>query len=413
MEPHASEPERSGGPARAGAFRLAIVVSHPIEFHVPIYRALAKDPRVDLTVYYCSDWGIRESYDPAFNRMIRWDVPLLEGYRHVFLPNRAVGRPSFRFWGLVNPGIVGEVRRGRFDAVNVFGYVHATNWLAIAAALLTRTPLILRGEADLDKRTSGLTRAAKRIVLTLLFRHIDAFLYSYGRNKQFFRHYGAPEEKLFFHPCAVDNDFFQGEARRLKPLAADIKRSVGIARPDLPVILFSGTLIPRKRPQDLLAAFRGIASRANLVLMGDGALRGDIERFVRDMNIPNVYLVGFKNQSEISMFHSIADVFALPSEYDPSPKVMNEAMNFALPVVTTDKVGTGPDMIREGENGFIYRAGDVAALADRLARLVDDKALRERMGAASLAAVNEWSIGRDARAFLEALTYVHGKRNAA
>lgn len=407
----ATKAQNAAGAAGNKKFRLAIVVSHPIEFHVPIYRELTKDPRVDLTVYYCSDWGIKESYDPMFNRMIKWDVPLLEGYRSVFLKNFGVGK-QFSFFGQINPGIVRELRNGNYDAVNVFGYVYVTNWLAMLTCMCMGTPIIFRGEADLAKSIGSVKKAVKRVVLTNLFRRVAAFLYTYALNKEFYRFYGVPEEKLFFHPCAVDNNFFQANAKRLKPKARELKQSIGITKPDLPTILFSGTFIPRKRPMDIVVAFQSVADRANLVLMGDGAEREKVEKFVRDKKLPNVYFVGFKNQSEISSFHAIADIFVLPSEYDPSPKVVNEAMNFGVPIITTDKVGTVPDLIQNNRNALIYPVGDVKVLSECMGKLVDNRELRERFGAESLKIVNEWSIERDAQGWVEALEYIYGKQKA-
>jgi glycosyltransferase involved in cell wall biosynthesis len=106
------------------------------------------------------------------------------------------------------------------------------------------------------------------------------------------------------------------------------------------------------------------------------------------------------------MFHFVSDIFVLPSEYDPSPKVLNEALNFGHPIITTDRVGTAPELIQEGRNGFIFKVGDVEGLADYLEQLIDDIDLRKKFGIESLKIVNNWSIERDVQGWLEALKYV-------
>ncbi len=68
------------------SFRLAIVISHPIQYYAPIYRELAKLPGLELKVFFACDWGVQPSLDPGFGQTFAWDVPLLEGYAHEFLP---------------------------------------------------------------------------------------------------------------------------------------------------------------------------------------------------------------------------------------------------------------------------------------------------------------------------------------
>ena len=67
-------------------YRLAILVSHPIQYFSPLYRRLAKQPGIDLTVYYCHQPKAESAFDPGFGRIVNWDVPLLDGHRHVVLP---------------------------------------------------------------------------------------------------------------------------------------------------------------------------------------------------------------------------------------------------------------------------------------------------------------------------------------
>jgi len=69
-------------------YKLAVLISHPIQYHVPIFQALAKDPQVDLTVYYCWDFGVgEERVEPEFGVKYSWDIPMLEGYNYKFLKN--------------------------------------------------------------------------------------------------------------------------------------------------------------------------------------------------------------------------------------------------------------------------------------------------------------------------------------
>lgn len=391
-------------------YQLAVLASHPIQYHAPLFRALAARHEIDLTVYFC--WNSIGKFDPEFACHVAWDVPLLAGYKYRFLSNLSL-RPGPSFFGQVNPTIVQELRRNHYDAILLQEYTTATVWFGFLEARLTRTPIIFRGEADLLLPRSRWRVTLKRVLLPWLFKHIDAFLYSCTRNANYYRHYGVPGEKLFFCPCAVDNVFWQEQAGKFRDAKSTLKEKMGTPS-ESPVILFVGKLIPGKRPLDLLRAFAGVYSRCNawLVFVGDGSLKPDLEHYCKQGGFQRVLLTGFKNQSEIAPFYAMADIFVLASDYDRSPKALNEAMNFGIPVITTDRVGTAPDLVKHGENGFIYPVGDVSTLQDYLAKLLEDPGFREQMGKRSLEIVSEWSFENDVKGILAALDYIQTKRFA-
>lgn len=388
-------------------YRLAILTSHPIQYQAPLFRKLAAHPKIDLTVYFCWDFGIREEYDPGFGKKIKWDIPLLEGYKYKFLRNYSP-KPNKGFLGHINPGIIRELFENHYDAILVHGYVNFSNWLAFLGAWLSGTPIIFRGETDLSNPRSFLKRISKKAILVPLFKMISAFLYSYRANAEYYKHYNVPENKLFFCPCAVDNSYWQTQAIGLRNKKTQLKKKFGISD-GYSVILYVAKLIPQKRPMDLLRAYEIVCNRhikTSLIFVGDGPEVDSLKNYVQKKNLKNVFFTGFKNQSELPPFYSIADVFVLPSEHDRSPKAINEAMNFSTPIITTNKVGTAPDLIKIGENGFIYSVGDIKALVDCLLRVLGNPKIAEEMGRKSLEIIFKWSFEEDVNGILKALEYV-------
>ena len=71
-------------------YRIAYLVTHPIQYQAPLLRLIAEQPDFDLTVFFQSDFSLHTHHDEGFGRAIAWDIPLLDGYRHEFLP--AIGR---------------------------------------------------------------------------------------------------------------------------------------------------------------------------------------------------------------------------------------------------------------------------------------------------------------------------------
>lgn len=388
----------------ARPIRLAAVAASPVFYQVPLYRRLAADHRVDLTVYFASSGGVRP-YDAAFGgRAVVWDVDLLAGYRSAFLRKADTNDVLGGFLGLRDWDLFGKLVRGRYDAIWIHGYSYLTNWIAIAAAIVTRTPLLLREEQTLLHPRRWPRRWVRTAVLRALFRHVHG-LWVGTNNRAYFERFGVTEERLSFAPYCVDNELYEAEANRLRPRKDELRAGFGI-RPDAgPVILFVGKLTAKKQPLALLEAFARVRSteRCSLLFVGEGELEGELRAFVEARAVPDVHFAGFLNRSEISRAYAAADVFVLPSAlHETWGLVVNEAMNFSLPVVVTDKVGCNSDLVRDGENGYVVRAGDVAALTTALHDLVVEPALRARAGGLSRELVAAWSYPRAAAGIVAA-----------
>src|SRR5207248_5005992 len=123
----------------------------------------------------------------------------------------------------------------------------------------------------------------------------------------------------------------------------------------------------------------------------DGILRPELERIVKENEIPDVHFIGFVNQTEIPKHYAMADVFALPSAFDPRATVVNEAMVSGLPVILTDRCGPVGDIARDGDNALVMKFGDRDTLRELLDRLAADADLRRRMGQRSREMIAPWN----------------------
>jgi glycosyltransferase involved in cell wall biosynthesis len=392
-------------------FRLAYLVSHPIQYQVPLLRQLASHPEIDLCVYYMETRSAGRRRDPEFGVPVEWDIPLLDGYPWHRLRNLSPVPEADHFFRFIHPRIVGILRRERHDALIVHGYAHCTEWLAFLGALATRTPVFLRGESTLLGRRLPWRALGRRALLRALLRRISGALAIGTLNREFYRAHGVPEERIFWVPYTVDNEWFCAQADRLRGVRDALRDSLGWPR-GLPVVLYVGKLIPRKRPADLLEAYARIAAdhSAALVFLGEGSERGRLESEGRRRGFRFVFITGFVNQTEIPRYYAAADLLVLPSSHEPWGLVLNEGMCFGLPVIASNMVGAAPDLVQDGENGFVYPVGDLGALARSLARLIGDADLRRRMGIRSREIVAEFSYDVDVRGILEALHSVAPRR---
>jgi len=171
------------------------------------------------------------------------------------------------------------------------------------------------------------------------------------------------------------------------------------------VLLFSAKLQPWKRPSDLLHAFANIpACDVYLVFAGDGSLRPTLESEAKSLGIAKrVRFLGFVNQSGLPEVYGASDILVLPSEYEPFGVVVNEAMLCGCCVVVSDRVGARFDLVREGETGFVFRAGDVDALAAVLHGILLAPDRLRKMREASRERMTSWGPSQNVERNVEAL----------
>lgn len=390
--------------------KLFILISHPIQYLVPFFTELSRTKGIDLTVLYTWDFGVEPTFDEQFGTEVKWDIPLLEGYRYVFLKNHA-RTPSSDFWGQVNPGVIRELRRGRPDAVLVFGWNGFTNWLAFLTAFVLGIRVFLRGESPMNQEVlkPKWKHFLKGLILHSLFQKTSKFLYIGEENRKFYESYGVPQEKLVFVPYAVDNVRLTGVASELRMKRTALRRELLEIEDDRPVILFVGKLMPKKRPMDLLRAYQLLATSYQLpnlpvlLFVGDGELRPELEKYTKEHDLGDVHFLGFKNQTELPQYYTVADVFILPSGPGETwGLVVNEAMCFGLPVIVSDMVGCASDLVHEGENGYTFPVGDVEALAERLSKIFHHPQ-KEEFGENSRKIVGEYSFERGVQILSKAL----------
>ncbi|HEX4311209.1 MAG TPA: glycosyltransferase family 4 protein [Acidobacteriaceae bacterium] len=395
----------------SNAVRVAYFVSHPIQYQAPMLRRIAQEPDIDLTVFFSSDLSVRGYKDSGFGVAVKWDVPLLDGYKHEFLPRLGDG-DKLGFAKPLNWGIFGRLRKGKFDAVWVFGYHRLACLHAIFAAKLLGLPVIIRTESNLHDHVRSKTKLAiKRVFFGMLRTGTDCVLSIGKSNRKYWEHYFGKNFPSFPTPYAVDNEFFHRKALEAAPRREQFRSELGL-EPGRPVILYASKLQTRKRCVDLVEAYiqnapgLGMDPPAYLLIVGDGEERANLEARVRESRLTSIRFLGFRNQTELPRLYDLCDVFVLPSYDETWGLVVNEVMNAGRAIIVTDQVGCQPDLVQDGFNGFVYPAFDVDALAQGLRQLIDDPTRRAAMGENSLRIIQQHSFEQDIAGLRKALASV-------
>ncbi len=353
-------------PTHASPHRLAVVLSHPTQYYSPWFRWLRAHTPLEFRVFYLWEFGVTAQRDRQFDATFKWDVDLLSGYDHEFVPNLAREPGTHHFGGLHNPALPARLAAWHPTAVLFFGYNWSSHVRAIVSARLRRTPLLFRGDSHLLGR--GRPRLSARLALRALYAQFAALLPVGAANRDYFRALGVSEKKLFFAPHSVNHALFDPALVAHRSAAAALRQQLGLS-PSTRVVLFAGKLVPAKQPGELLAAFLELPPRdIALVFVGDGPEKSALLEQAKAARPGTVHFLPFANQTEMPSRYLLADLFVLPSRghYETWGLAVNEAMHLGVPALVSDLVGCQRDLVTDGETGWVFSATDPRALREKL-----------------------------------------------
>lgn len=360
--------------------KMLIFVGNPTQYHSPIFRKMAQDKICDIEVLFGSDVGVVPTYNPQLRTILKWDVPVLEGYKSRFFWNLA-SRSSKGFFSRVNPHLFFYVIISKSDYVLIHGYDTVSSWLVYFGALLSRKKIIWRGEAIKATKKKSILQGVKGCVLKLYFTKVTYILYSCLDNKEYLLDFDADESKYIDFPSAVDNEFFTEHAITDGSQIEKLKKSCGFS--DEIIVGTTCRLTQRKRVDFLVRALSK-HPKAALLVVGDGPEREDLLDLAEKLGV-KIFITGFIGQKEVAHFYSIMDIFSLVSSYDASPKALSESLNFGLPLILAEGVGSAKDALggvgyRRSRNGFLIKETEFESnLEYALNRLINDENLRSVM----------------------------------
>jgi glycosyltransferase involved in cell wall biosynthesis len=394
--------------------RLAILTTHPIQYHAPWFRALSAHPQVQLEVLYCHKATPQEQADAGFGFEFDWDVSLLDGYSHRFLKNAATQPTINSFHGLDTPGIKKLIEQEKFDAVLINGWHYKSAWQTMRACWNTGTPVMVRSDSHLKTARSNAKQMAKWPLYRWFIPKLDACLPVGQWSRDYFLHYGANPQKIFIIPHVIDDVYFSNESERLRPERDQIRTEWAFSQSKT-VFLFAGKFVEKKRPMDFLQAIKRSGERDSKVaglMVGDGRLKTQCEEFASKEHLP-VHFTGFLNQSEIVKAYVAADALVLPSDGGETwGLVVNEAMACGLPCFISDQVGCGPDMVAGNETGGIFRLGDTEDMASLLTAFAQNESSRMTLSSRARTKASSHSVAAAVEATAVALTSVTGNGKA-
>jgi glycosyltransferase involved in cell wall biosynthesis len=387
--------------------KVALIATHPIQYQVPWFQALARHAGIAFKVYYAL-LPDKEQQGAGFNVPFEWDIPMLADYDWQVLPN-AVRHPNLKgFFASSTPSVRSVLAADRPDIMITTGW-HAWPMLqALQACLALRIPRIVRGESNAMRARPPWVRVLHR---NLVARY-DAFLAIGRANHDFYLGCGVDPSRIFSCRYFVDNRRIRGQFEAALPQRAAWRGAWKIPEESF-CFIFVGKLEPKKRILDLLRALRVALKTRNdlhLLVVGSGELEREAKSLAAEGGLP-VSFAGFLNQTELTKAYAAGDCLVLPSDYGETwGLVVNEAMVCGLPAIVSDRVGCGPDLVEPGVTGAVFPFGDVGMLAQRMCEMAVDRARARDMGLRAQERINDYSVEQAVAGTVRAVEFVLARR---
>ena len=371
--------------------RLAVVTTHPIQYYAPVFELITKRGIIDLKVYYSRE-QVEDKLDPGFQRKVKWDIALTEGYDHTFIEGDH--EDDYKTF-------IGRIEEYEPDAILVYGW--NPKWhFKIMRHFKGQIPVWFRGDSTLLDERPGIRRIARRLALKYIYRYIDKAFYVGSNNRAYFVKHGVPDRKLVFAPHAIENErFFSNDEIDYEKLAQEWKVELNV-KANRVTVIFVGKFEPKKAVVFLVKSIQRFNEErnvpVNLILCGDGPLRDEIEILIGDDN--NINIIGFQNQSKMPIVYRLGDLVCLPSS-GPNETwglAVNEALASGRMVLVSSKVGCAKDLVHD-DNGYIFKSNDYLDLKRVLEMSILDIGRKNTSADQIKNTVRGWSFEAQAVAF--------------
>ncbi len=347
--------------------RILFLTNYPSPYRVRFFDELGKTQ--DVTVLYF------DRMEEITHRNAAWFEEGRGGFRPVQLKRTLAVREESLCLDVL------KWLKKDFDEVVVSGYSSPTAILAMLYLRLRGRPFYMEVDGGLIRQERKLKYWIKRFLVTLAPRWLSTGVHT----TRYLVHYGAREDRVTHYP------FSSLSRENILPCCVApeekqaLRRELGI--PEGKMVLAIGQFIHRKGFDVLLNAARDLDESIGIYIVG-----GEATQEYHDLRqgLDRVHFLGFQKKETLARFYMAADLFVLPTREDIWGLVINEAMAYGLPVVTTDRCVAGLELVEDGVNGYIVPVEDEKALTRSIQAVFD--ADPAAMGAVSLEKIRPYTI---------------------
>lgn len=324
---------------------------------------------IDFQVYACADKEPDREWSMDFLEKAKYKFKIM---RDVLL-FKAPGKNRFVYFGGLS--LIWELFNSKYDVIVFKGGTRFVGPICAVLAKLLGVKTILWEENSIETTNTRLKKLIKGLYIN---KNLFSSFIAYGTPvKQLIEKLNDNvQDKIYFSLSPIDNDKYRSRFLKLSSKKSLIKKYLNIP-PEKQIILFVGRFVDEKNIFTLLKSIKNLVLSGKkdilCLIAGGGMLEKELKDYVKDNKLNSyVNIIPFLQFNKLTMLYSIADLFVLPSRWEPWGLVVNEAMNFNLPVIVADKVGCANDLVKHNVNGYIFPYDNSDKLAEYLYRALDN-----------------------------------------
>lgn len=350
--------------------KILFITNIPVPYRIDFYNELGK--HFDLTVIFeakgASDQGIK------FN----WNIDKISNFRAIFLSQGDIKEKKID-WSIF------KYLKEKYDEIIVTNYSYFTEMIAIIYLKILHIPYYMETDGGVIRKENLIKKLYKKFLIS----GAKGYFSPSEMSDKYLSFYGAKDNLIYrysftsMHQSAILNRELTMSQKRHYKKKLNISEKI--------MILGVGQFIHRKGWDVLLNSSKNFDNNLGVYIVGSEP----IEEYVTIKNKlgkENIHFEGFKNSDELREYYMAADLFVLPTREDIWGLVINEAMSYGLPIITTDHCVAGLELVKDRENGFVIGVDDVSRLSECILTLVHDDKLRQSMGYNSLNKIRNYTI---------------------
>lgn len=354
--------------------RVLFQTNIPSPYRVDFFNELGK--YCDLTVLF-------ESHS-ANDRDVAWRADRMKNFTPIYLKGKRVGTAE-----AICPSIIKYLSKKKYDVIVIGFFSSPTGMMAIEHMRIRHIPFVLSSDGGMVKNDAGIKHKIKQHFISAA----SAWLSTGKTTTEYLTYYGADPKRVYIYPFTS----VMAEDILKQPLTITEKQEYRklLGMKEDKVILSVGQFIYRKGYDVLLKACKQLDSSIGVYIVG-GKPTEEYLNLKEQLDLEHVHFVNFITKDKLANYYKAADLFVLPTREDIWGLVVNEAMAYGLPVITTTKCVAGIEMVKNGVNGQIIPFEDVEALTKSI-----KNALGQSMSGA-IETAKEYSIEKMALAHMQA-----------
>lgn len=359
--------------------KVLFLTNIPSPYRVDFFNELGK--KCDLTVLY--------ELKKASDRDERWNADKPTSFKEIFLKGKKIGRDSAICFSVLK-----YLKDKSYDIIVVGGYSTPTGMLAIEVLKILKRSFLLNVDGGMIKEDTKLKYKIKKHFISSA-----SYWLSTGKNTtEYLLNYGAKKDKIFVYPFTSikQNDILLSVLSKAEKY--EIRSKLGINEDK--VVISVGQFIHRKGYDILLKACKNIDSNTGIYIIG-GKPTDEYLRLKEELNLTNVYFLDFKSKEEIKEYYKAADLFVLPTREDIWGLVINEAMAYGLPVITTDKCVAGLELIEDNKNGFIVPVENNMAISESINNMIVNDEIIDKVSRHNIEKIKGYTIEKMAESHIK------------